>query len=187
MVPADSDRIPRVPPYSGGRYVTCALPVPDCHCLRCDFPDASGSVMFQRRGSYNPRVASTTRVWALSGSLATTSEIDTFFLFLQVLRCFSSLRWPIMDVCSLQLHGLPHSETCGSKPVCSSPQLIAAYHVLLRRPKPKASAVRSCLLRCISYSINFKTYQHYVVFLSNFIVNHSDNIVCMIAFEIAVP
>ena len=45
--------------------------------------------------SYNPAIASTTAVWALSLSLATTQEIDAFFLFLQVLRCFSSLRWPI--------------------------------------------------------------------------------------------
>ena len=31
--------------------------------------------------------------------------------------------------------GFPHSEICGSKVVCTSPQLIAAYHVLhLRRP-----------------------------------------------------
>ena len=42
--------------------------------------------------SYNPEIAVTTPVWALSVSLATTREIDNFFLFLQVLRCFSSLR-----------------------------------------------------------------------------------------------
>ena len=42
--------------------------------------------------SYNPGIAVTTPVWALSVSLATTREIDCFFLFLQVLRCFSSLR-----------------------------------------------------------------------------------------------
>ena len=35
------------------------------------------------------------------------------------------------------LDGLPHSEIPGSKPVCGSPGLIAAYHVLLRRPAPR--------------------------------------------------
>ena len=45
--------------------------------------------------SYNPDIAATISVWAISFSLATTLEIDIFFLFLQVLRCFSSLRWPI--------------------------------------------------------------------------------------------
>ena len=71
---------------------TSRFPVPDCHCLRCDFPDTSGSLDMLGDGSYNPGDASTTPVWALSLSLATTQEIDRFFLFLQVLRCFSSLR-----------------------------------------------------------------------------------------------
>ena len=34
-------------------------------------------------------------------------------------------------------HGLPHSEIPGSKPVCGSPRLIAAYHVLHRLPVPR--------------------------------------------------
>ncbi len=34
-------------------------------------------------------------------------------------------------------HGFPHSEIPGSKPVCGSPGLIAAYHVLLRLLLPR--------------------------------------------------
>ena len=37
----------------------------------------------------------------------------------------------------IALGGLPHSEIPGSKPVCGSPGLIAAYHVLHRRPAPR--------------------------------------------------
>ena len=37
----------------------------------------------------------------------------------------------------LQPRGLPHSETSGSLPVCGSPDLFAAYRVLLRLPKPR--------------------------------------------------
>ena len=48
-------------------------------------------VSFER--SYNPTDAATTVVWALSLSIATTREIDLFFLFLRVLRCFSSPGW----------------------------------------------------------------------------------------------
>ena len=33
--------------------------------------------------------------------------------------------------------GLPHSEIPGSQVVCTSPRLIAAYHVLLRFPEPR--------------------------------------------------
>ena len=44
--------------------------------------------------SYNPKVAVTTLVWAFPRPLATTNGITNCFLFLQVLRCFSSLRSP---------------------------------------------------------------------------------------------
>ena len=33
--------------------------------------------------------------------------------------------------------GFPHSEISGSKVVCTSPELIAAYHVLHRLPTPR--------------------------------------------------
>ena len=56
-----------------------------------------------------------------------------FFLFLWVLRCFSSPgSLTLTSVLGLQPSGLPHSEMLGSKPVCSSPSLFAAYHVFHR-------------------------------------------------------
>ena len=45
-------------------------------------------------GSYNPTEAGTSLVWALPRSLATTGGIIVYFLFLEVLRCFSSLGSP---------------------------------------------------------------------------------------------
>ena len=44
---------------------------------------------------------------------------------------------PAELVTCLQHAGLPHSEISGSKPVCSSPELVAAYHVLHRLQKPR--------------------------------------------------
>ena len=44
---------------------------------------------------------------------------------------------PASLVTGLQPAGLPHSEISGSKPVCSSPELVAAYHVLHRLQKPR--------------------------------------------------
>ena len=88
--------------------------------------------------SYNPTDASTTVVWALSLSIATTREIDLFFLFLRVLRCFSSPGWlHLTMVHGLHPCGLTHSDIPGSKPVCGSPGLFAAYHVLRRLQKPR--------------------------------------------------
>ena len=56
------------------------------------------------------------------------------FLFLRVLRCFSSpgLLLALRRVTCLQHAGLPHSDIYGSIRVCQSPQLFAAYHVLRR-------------------------------------------------------
>lgn len=39
--------------------------------------------------------------------------------------------------CSLQLHRLPHSDTGGSRVVCTSPPIFAAYHVLRRLREPR--------------------------------------------------
>ena len=44
---------------------------------------------------------------------------------------------PIQLVTHLQCAGLPHSDITGSIPVCSSPVLFAAYHVLRRLQKPR--------------------------------------------------
>ena len=62
------------------------------------------------------------------------------FLLLEVLRCFSSLRSPprhMTRIVALQTTGLSHSEIKGSKAICASPSLIAAYHVLHRLREPR--------------------------------------------------
>ena len=57
----------------------------------------------------------------------------SYFLFLRVLRCFSSPGSPPHSwVTGLQPAGLPHSDILGSTVICTSPRLFAAYHVLLR-------------------------------------------------------
>ena len=66
-----------------------------------------------------------------------------WFLFLQVLRCFTSLgiasnTYGFSIGCqNITPDGLPHSDISGSMLVCSSPKLFAAYHVLLRQPMPR--------------------------------------------------
>jgi hypothetical protein len=67
------------------------------------------------------------------------------FLFLEVLRWFTSLRCPSpaygfsRESLGISREGLPHSEIPGSKLVCSSPGLIAAYRVLHRLLAPRHS------------------------------------------------
>ena len=66
-----------------------------------------------------------------------------FFLFLRVLRCFSSPRCLSIsyvftyECLRITTGGFPHSEICGLMDICSYPQLIAACHVLHRLPVPR--------------------------------------------------
>ena len=71
-----------------------SLHILDYHRLWSHFPKCSVHDLHTMSRSYNPGVALTTPVWALPRSLATTGGIIVYFLFLEVLRCFSSLRSP---------------------------------------------------------------------------------------------
>ena len=98
-----------------------------------------------------------TPVWALSVSLAATPEITFCFLFLRLLRCFSSpgsLRIPIKayafvqhTVTEVSSAGFPHSEIHGSPVICTSPWLFAAYHVFRRLLVPRHPP---CALSCLT-------------------------------------
>ena len=86
-----------------------------------------------------PSRVATAWVWALPRSLATTGGIICYFLFLGVLRCFSSPGSPPAKgrVDMLHISGLSHSEINGSEVICTYPSLIAAYHVLRRLNEPR--------------------------------------------------
>ena len=66
-----------------------------------------------------------------------------FFLFLRVLRCFSSPGYLLhtyifsMGYLRITIGEFPHSEICGLTAVCAYPQLIAACHVLRRLLVPR--------------------------------------------------
>ena len=138
MVPADSDRIPRAPPYSGAMLPSSSLPVPGCHRLRRSFPEASGSDSDGYRLVLQPRIVRKRR--GLGSSL-----FDRHYwgnrLFLSSPPGTKMFQFPgfapLIAVLGLQPSGLPHSEMRGSNSVCKSPRLIAAYHVLLRLRKPR--------------------------------------------------
>ena len=114
------------------------MPVRGFHPLRPDFPARSGSSLAALKRSYYPGRASTPPVWALSLSIATTQDIDVSFFSCRYLDVsVPCVRPGFTPVSGLQPDGLPHSESSGSLPVCSSPEIFAAYHVLLRLQKPR--------------------------------------------------
>jgi hypothetical protein len=93
--------------------------------------------------SYNPLKALTFRVWALPRSLATTRGITIVFFssrYLDVSVPWVSFTW----IYRLQRYGLPHSDIFGSRVVCTSPKLFAAYHVLHRLQEPRHSPCALC-------------------------------------------
>ena len=61
----------------------------------------------------------------------------------------------------LPVSGFPHSEISGSKLICSSPQLIAACHVLHRLPVPRHSP---CALSSLTFCLGL----FWFLFLSKF-------------------
>ena len=67
------------------------------------------------------------------------------FLFLRLLRCFTSAGFAFITLCvqvmTMELFSirLPHSDTPGSSLACSSPRLFAACCVLLRLSAPRHS------------------------------------------------
>ena len=140
MVPAHSIKVSRVSMYSGFRHVV--------------FPFAYGAFTLSGRLSQNlsARInesimrsephGARTMVWPLSISLAATLEIDVSFsssgyLDVSVHRVPSVNLWIQLTVTEVSSAGFPHSDICGSRDICSSPQLFAAYHVFLRLLVPR--------------------------------------------------
>ena len=88
-----------------------------------------------------PRSARTP-VWALPLSLAATSGITVVFSSSGYLDV-SVHRVPLHNLwIQLWIHGVfpcgfPHSDIRGSRDICSSPRLFAAYHVFLRLSVPR--------------------------------------------------
>ena len=135
----------------------------DYHSLRLAFPHHSARSCECVILSKTP-VVFLLPVWPLPISLATTLGISVDF--------FSS---PYLDVsvqavplihlciqCMIPCGGFPHSEISGSKLICSSPKLIAAYHVLHRLLMPRHSPcalISLIFYQLIEKSNNWFSYQ----------------------------
>ena len=102
-----------------------------------------------------------TMVWPLSISLAATLEIDFSFsssgyLDVSVHRVPFHTLWIGVWIHEVFSCGFPHSDIHGSKDICSSPWLFAAYHVfhrLLVPRHPPCALLRLTLLPVI-YSVS---------------------------------
>ena len=140
MVPALSHKVSRVSWYSGYRLVNATFMYGALTLSGWSFQGHSISLIKSILRS-EPQSARTL-VWALSVSLAATSEITVVFFSSGYLDV-SVHRVPGINLCvQLMSHEVfscrfPHSDICGSMCICHSPQLFAAYHVFHRLLVPR--------------------------------------------------
>ena len=156
MVPVPSIRVSRVPMYSGSRRAGSFF--------------AYGAFTLSGRLSQNlsaklagslprsePRPARRP-VWPLPLSLAATHGIDVSFsssgyLDVSVHRVPFHTLWIGVWILEDSSSGFPHSDIHGSRDICSSPWLFAAYHVFLRLLVPRhppCALLRLTSFHCIA-------------------------------------
>ena len=149
MVPARSDKVSRVSSYSGYRSVSSSFAYGALTLSgrlsqsRSDRLPESGL----RSEPRNARIP----VWPLPRSLAATCGIDVSFsssgyLDVSVHRVPLHALWIGAWMTGVCPAGFPHSEIHGSRDICSSPWLFAAYHVFLRLLVPRHSLCALCSL-----------------------------------------
>ena len=140
MVPAYSIKVSRVSMYSGYRHVSSSFAYGTFTLSGLLSQNSSAGIAESIMRS-EPRNARTP-VWALSISLAATLEIDFSFsssgyLDVSVHRVPFHTLWIGVWMIRVLRTGFPHSDICGSRIICISPQLFAAYHVFLRLLVPR--------------------------------------------------
>ena len=132
MVPPTSDRVSPAPPYSGYSYGRARLRIRGFHALRPPFPEQFSCLALPDLAVLQPRTRLDAHGLGSSAFARRYSRNHCCFLFLRVLRCFSSPGWPRFAVPCLLHGGFPHSDIRGSTAICAYPRLFAACHVLLR-------------------------------------------------------
>jgi hypothetical protein len=140
MVPADSRRIPRAPRYSGAPCASSGFAYGSFTLFGRPFQVLPLAFGVQSPASYYPAGASPRpRFGLLPVRSPLLGESLSYFLFLRVLRCFSSPGWPRAQgaVHGFRPCGLSHSDIRASKVICTYARLFAAYRVLLRLDEPR--------------------------------------------------
>ena len=153
MVPACSIKVSRVSMYSGSRLVNSSFAY-GAFTLSGRLSQNRSAKLVESITRSEPRNARTP-VWPLSLSLAATHKIDVSFsssgyLDVSVHRVPFRTLWIGVRMTGVLPAGFPHSDICGSRDICSSPQLFAAYHVFLRLLVPRHPP---CALFCLTSSI----------------------------------
>ena len=153
MVPAHSDKVSRVSSYSGYRSVSLSFAY-GAFTLSGRLSQSRSARLPESGLRSEPRNARIP-VWPLPRSLTATCGIDVSFsssgyLDVSVHRVPLHALWIGAWMTGVCPAGFPHSEIHGSRDICSSPWLFAAYHVFLRLSVPRHPP---CALSCLTFDI----------------------------------
>ena len=153
MVLPYSHKVPRVSTYSGYRHVNSSFAY-GAFTLSGRLSQSRSARLPESGLRSEPRNARIP-VWPLPRSLAATCGIDVSFsssgyLDVSVHRVPLHALWIGAWMTGVCPAGFPHSEIHGSRDICSSPWLFAAYHVFLRLSVPRHPP---CALSCLTFDI----------------------------------
>ena len=153
VVPAPSIKVPRVSMYSGYRHADSSFAY-GAFTLSGRLSQSRSARLPESGLRSEPRNARIP-VWPLPRSLAATCGIDVSFsssgyLDVSVHRVPLHALWIGAWMTGVCPAGFPHSEIHGSRDICSSPWLFAAYHVFLRLSVPRHPP---CALSCLTFDI----------------------------------
>ena len=153
MVPASSHKVSRVSWYSGSRLAAPGFAY-GAFTLSGRLSQSRSAKLPESGLRSEPRNARIP-VWPLPRSLAATCGIDVSFsssgyLDVSVHRVPLHALWIGAWMTGVCPAGFPHSEIHGSRDICSSPWLFAAYHVFLRLSVPRHPP---CALSCLTFDI----------------------------------
>ena len=107
MVPPDSDRVPPAPPYSGSCYALTQCRIHGFHVLRPAFPGRSPIKSVCDLAVLQPRPRRNAAGLGFSAFARRYLRNHYCFLFLRVLRCFSSPRSPHLHGSVSPTHWVP--------------------------------------------------------------------------------
>ena len=107
MVPPASDRVSPAPPYSGFSYGRARLRIRGFHALRPPFPGQFSCLALPDVAVLQPRTRLDAHGLGSSAFARRYSRNHCCFLFLRVLRCFSSPGWPLIRCHTFRVAGSP--------------------------------------------------------------------------------
>ena len=140
MVSARSHRVSRVPWYSGSCSASFRFAYGALTLSGRSFQNRSATVR-SHKCSPNPGVhALRFGPFRVRSPLLTESNVSfssSGYLDVSVPRVPFHKLWIHLWMTVVHTAGFPHSEISGSKDICSSPKLIAAYHVFHRLSVPR--------------------------------------------------